>query len=168
MTRMADATTKPRPRLSLIGHWTVCAIAVAAFVGVAAEHVALSGKFGPIQPFHTTNSYLATAINSRAGSERLLEVFALLPEKEPVAVIYRDDEEVDTFIAFAVIYFAWPRKVEAFPVRQGNLTSQVQALASAPVSAVFFCGMEPPPGTASLFRLGNGLSLSRRTAPQPQ
>jgi hypothetical protein len=168
MTRMADAPTKDRARLSLIGHGAACTIAVAAFVCIAAKHVALTGKFGPMLPFHTTNSYLATAINSRAGSERLLEVFAVLPEKEPVAVIYRDDEEVDTFIAFAVVYFAWPRKVEAFPVRRENLTSQMQALADAPVSAVFFCGVEPPPGTAPLFRVGNGLSLSRRTAPQPQ
>lgn len=157
-----------RARFSLIGHSAVCAIAAAAFVGVAAKHVALSGKFGPMVPFHTTNSYLATAINSRAGSERLLEVFASLPEKEPVAVIYRDEEEVDTFIAFAVIYFAWPRKVQEFQVGRENLASQMQALAEAPVSAIFFCGMEPPPGTAPLFRVGNRLSLSRRTAPQPQ
>jgi hypothetical protein len=118
-------------------------------------------------PFHTTNSYLATAINSRAGSERLLEVFGSLPEKEPVAVIYRDQEEVDTFIAFAVMYFAWPRKVQAFQVGRDNLTSQLQALADARVSATFFCGMEPPAGTAPLFRIGNGLSVSPRTAPQP-
>lgn len=157
-----------RARFSLIGHSAVCAIAAAAFVCIAAKHVALSGQFGPVLPFHTTNSYLATTINSRAGSERLLEVFALLPEKEPVAVIYRDEEEVDTFIAFAVIYFAWPRKVEAFPVRRENLTSQMQALADAPVSAVFFCGVKPPSGTEPLIRIGDGLSLTRRTAPQPQ
>ena len=157
-----------RALLSLIGHSAACAIAAAAFLWVAAKHVVLSGKFGPMLPFHTTNSYLATAINSRAGSERLLEVFALLPEKEPVAVIYRDEEEVDTFIAFAVMYFAWPRKVQAFPVGRENLTSQMQALANAPVSAAFFCGVEPPSGTEPLFRVGNRLSLSRRTAPQPQ
>jgi hypothetical protein len=157
-----------RAHLSLIGHSAACAIVAAAFVWVGAKHVALSGKFGPAVPFHTTNSYLATAINSRAGSERLLEVFALLPEKEPVAVIYRDEEEVDTFIAFAVVYFAWPRKVQAFQVGRDNLTSQLQALADAPVSAVFFCGIEPPAGTEPLFRVGNRLSLCRRTVPQPR
>ena len=157
-----------RARHSLIVHTAACAIAAAAFVWIAVKYVTLSGKFGPMVPFHTTNSYLATAINSRAGSERLLEVFALLPEKEPVAVVYRDEEEVDMFISYAVTYFAWPRKVQAFPLRRENLTSQMQAIADAPVSATFFCGVEPPSGTAPLFRVGKGLSLSRRTAPQPR
>lgn len=152
--------------LSLIGHSATCAIAAAAFVGVAARHLVLSGEFGPVAPFHTTNRLLASTIHSRAGSERLLEVFESLPEKEPVAVMYRDDEEIDTFIAFAVMYFAWPRKVQAFPIKHGNLTSQTQALAGAPVSAAFFCGMEPPPGTEPLFRVGQGLALSSRTTLQ--
>jgi hypothetical protein len=153
---------------SLIGHSAVCAIAAGAFVCIAARHVVLSGEFGPVAPFHSTNRYLASTIHSRAGSERLLEVFELLPRTEPVAVVYRDDEDVDTFIAFAVMYFAWPRKVQSFPVKLGDRTSQLQALADAPVSAAFFCGAEPPPGTEPLFRLGKGLSLSRRVAPQPQ
>ena len=127
-----------------------------------------SSDLGPVEPFHTTNRYLASTIHSRAGSERLLEVFQSLPEKEPVAVMYREDEQVDTFIAFTIIYLAWPRKVQAFPLRRENLTSQVQALANAPVSAAFFCGVEPPPGTEPLFRVGQGLSLSSRTTPQPR
>jgi hypothetical protein len=157
-----------RSLLWLIGHSVICAIAVAVFVCVAARHVVLSGQFGPVAPFHSTNRYLASTIHSRAGSERLLEVFALLPEKEPVAVMYRDGEEIDMFVAYAVIYFAWPRKVQAFPVQRANRASQMQALADAPVSAAFFCGMEPPPGTEPLFHLGKGLALSPRTAPQPQ
>ena len=157
-----------RASLSLIGHSVICAIAAAAFVSIAARHVVLSGKFGPVTPFHTTNRLLDSTIHSRAGSERLLQVFESLPEKEPVAVTYREDEEVDTFIAFAVIYFAWPRKVQSFPIKRGTLTSQIQALAAAPVSAAFFCGVEPPLGTEPLVRLGQGLSLSPRTAPQPQ
>ena len=128
----------------------------------------LSGDFGPVAPFHTTNRLLASTIHSRAASERLLEVFESLPEKEPVAVMYRDDEEIGTFIAFAVVYFAWPRKVQSFPIKDGNLASQIQALADAPVSAAFFCGVEPPPGTEPLFRVGQGLSLSSRTTPQPR
>src|SRR5687768_11243999 len=109
-----------RALLSLIGHNAVCAIATAAFVWIAARHVVLSGEFGPVEPFHTTNRYLASTIHSRAGSERLLEVFQSLPEKEPVAVMYREDEQVDTFIAFTIIYLAWPRKVQAFPLRREN------------------------------------------------
>ncbi len=157
-----------RSLLSLIGHNAICAIAAATFVWIAARHVVLFGTFGPVEPFHTTNRYLASTIHSRAGSERLLEVFQSLPEKEPVAVMYREDEQVDTFIAFTVIYLAWPRKVQSFPLRRENLASQMQALAAAPISAVFFCGVEPPPGTEPLFRVGQGLSLSSRTTPQPR
>ena len=155
-------------RRALIGHGVACAIAAAVFVCVAARHVVLSAEFGPVAPFHTTNRLLASTIHSRAASERLLEVFEMLPEKEPVAVMYRDDEEIDTFIAFAVMYFAWPRKVQSFPIQHGNLASQIQALAAAPVSAAFFCGMEPPPGTEPLFRVAKGLSFSARTTPQPR
>ena len=157
-----------RALLSLVGHSATWAIAAAIFVGIAARHVVLSGEFGPVAPFHSMNRQLASTIHSRAGSERLLEVFESLPEKESVAVMYRDDEEIDTFIAFAVMYFAWPRKVQSFPIKHGNLTSQMQALADAPVSAAFFCGMEPPPGTEPLFRVAKGLSLSSRVTSQPQ
>lgn len=149
-----------------IGHSAICAISAAAFVYIAAKYVVFSGEFGPIVPFHSTDRFLASTIHSRAGSERLLEVFASLPEKEPIAVMYRDGEEIDMFVAYAVIYFAWPRKVQVFPITRGNLNSQMQALAGAPVSAVFFCGLEPPPGTEPLFRIGQGLSLSSRTTPQ--
>ena len=157
-----------RALLPLTSHSVIWVIATAAFVGIAAKHVVLSGEFGPVEPFHTTNRYFASTIHSRAGSERLLEVFASLPEKQPVAVMYRDAEEVDTFIAFAVIYFAWPRKVQAFPIKRGNLASQVEALAAAPVSAAFFCGVEPPAGTEPLVRLGQGLVLSPRTTTAAQ
>ena len=156
-----------RALLLRIGHSAACAIAAAVFVCVAARHVVLSGEFGPVTPFHSTNRHLASTIHSRAGSERLLQVFASLPDKEPVAVMYRDDETIDTFVAFTVTYFAWPRKVQAFPIKRGILTSHMQAAAAVPVSAVFFCGVEPPPGTEPLFHIGEGLSLTTLTTPQP-
>jgi hypothetical protein len=116
-----------------------------------------------MSPFQTTNNYLAAAIKADAASERLLDLFSLLPEKAPIAVVYREEEETDTFIAFAVTYFAWPRPVQSFPVRRDNAARQLQALAAAPVSASFFCGVLPPPDTERLIRIGDGLAVAPRT-----
>jgi hypothetical protein len=114
-------------------------------------------------PFHTTNNYLSVAIKSNAASERILELFSPLPANQPIAIVYREDNEMDSFIAYAVMYFAWPRPVESFPIRRNNAARQIEALAAAPVSASFFCGVLPPPKTARLVRISGNLAVALRT-----
>jgi hypothetical protein len=132
----------------------------------AVRHLALTGTVGPMQPFHTTNGYLGGITHSREPSERLLDLLALLPEKTPVAVVYRETEDLESFTAFAVTYFAWPREVRAFPLPRDNAASQLKAaLAEKHISATFFCGVPPPPHSPLLVAIGHGLVVAPRTEP---
>ena len=96
-----------------------------------------------------------------ASSERLLQVLATLPEKEPVAVVYRGDAVSDTLLI--ATYFAWPRPVHSLPVDLNNVANQMQVLRAARVRATFYCGLTPPSDTEPLVQIGNGLSM----APHP-
>jgi hypothetical protein len=122
------------------------------------------GKFGPAAPFHTTNLYLNFLVGDPAGSEHLLKALAALPEKEPVAVIFREANDSDTLLAYLVAYFAWPRPIKSLPIDRDNAGSQMQALRATPLSAAFFCGVKPPPHIQSIVRIGDGLAMARRLA----
>jgi hypothetical protein len=152
-----------RRRAGRIIHGTICALTAAVFVWIAARRFDFSGPFGPILPFHSTNNYLVYLIQSSHGSEDILAVLDALPKTEPVAVVYRGDDEKDTFLAFLVSYFAWPRKIESFSVKRANAASQLQRLAQTRVSAAFYCGVAAPAGTAPLVRIGEGLVVAPRT-----
>ena len=150
--------------LPLIAHVGFWAVAAAIFLGLAALHVDFGGQLGPILPFHSSNNYLARLIDSRTGSEDLLRVFDALPENEPVAIVYRGDEERDTFLALMVTYLAWPRKIESFPVNRETAATQMDVLKRAHVTAAFFCGLDAPPQLEPIFRIGNGIIVVPRTA----
>jgi hypothetical protein len=157
--------TRTRGRVvPLFAHLALWAIAGAIFLWLAALHVDFGGQFGPILPFHSTNNYLARLIGSQTGSEDLLVVFDGLPENEPVAVVYRDDEERDTFLALMVTYLAWPRKIEFFPIKRETAAKQIDALKRTHVTATFFCGLDAPPQIGPVFHIGNGIIVVPRTA----
>jgi hypothetical protein len=119
-----------------------------------------------MQPFHTTDQYLGAITNSREASQRLVDLLALLPEKTPIAVVYPGTGILESFTAFGVTYFAWPREVHAFPLQGDNAASQVEAaLAEKSVSGIFFCGVPPPPQSPLLVRIGDGLVFAPRTGP---
>jgi hypothetical protein len=132
------------------------------FLWFGACEIGRLAKVGPVAPFHSTNRYFAPLVGDPAGSEHLLRAISLLPENEAVAVIYRDEEVSDTFLAFIVTYFAWPRPVKSLPINPSNLTSQIQALQAARISATFFCGVKPPPELQPLVRIGDGLTMALR------
>ena len=148
---------------SLIAHAAVCVVLGCVFLWLAIFQIGLGGQFGPILPFHTTNSYLLETIGVNAGSETILNILARLPADQPIAIVYREDEDTDSFIALAVMYFAWPRSVQSFPVRHDNAARQLQALKTAPVSASFFCGVPPPTNTDRLLRISDSLAVALGT-----
>ena len=151
---------RTRAVLALVAHVAICCILGCVFLGIAVFKIGRGGKFGPILPFHTTNSYLLGTMKAAAGSERILDLLSGLPTNKPIAIVYRDDEEADTFIAFSVMYFAWPRSVQSFPVRRDNAARQLEALKAAPVSATFFCGVWPPPQTDRLVRISDAFAVA--------
>ncbi len=91
-----------------------------------------------------------------------MQYLATLPENEPLAVVYREDSDTDTMLAYVVTYFAWPRPIKSLPIDQHNVAAQVAALKASKVSAAFYCGINPPRNSEAAVRIGNGLSVVPR------
>ncbi|MEP6821669.1 MAG: hypothetical protein ABI946_04895 [Chthoniobacterales bacterium] len=143
-------------------HTTVCVILAGAYLRCGWSpiwEVAPAKHFGPILPFHSTNSYFLTLTSRPDGSERLMRVLSGLA----IAVIYREGEESDIFLAFMVAYFAWPREARAVPVDRSNVIARLDALDSESLSAVFYCGMAARPSNRPIVRIGDGLIMEPRS-----
>lgn len=161
-----------RTRPFLIWHAVACAVLGSAFLIVSAPHVweaIRATSFGPILPYHTTNSYMVTLLNVQDGSERLLLASAALPPKRPIAVVLIDRNEEGSAIlsSYLVSYFNWPREVHLVPVKRENAARKLLSLDRASLAAIFFCGMDPPPGLQPVIRIGSGLVMVP-TAAKPE
>ncbi|MGI9087019.1 MAG: hypothetical protein ACR2HH_04635 [Chthoniobacterales bacterium] len=115
--------------------------------------------FGPILPYHTTNSYGVNLLHVQNASERILAAFAALPPQQPVAVILPEDDERSIFLSYLVGYFGWPREVRAIAITHQNAQQELQKLDHSSIAAIFFCGLEPPAGMRPVMRIGTGLTM---------
>ena len=134
-------------------------LAGCAFVGTSAPRVwnSCRGGVGPVTPFHTTDYFLSALLGTPGGSEHLLHAFSALPENRPVAVFVPDGDWANTFTAYILAYFGWPREVRLIAVKRENAWEQLQALDQTSLSAIFFCGIEPPAALQPVIRLGTDL-----------
>lgn len=151
-------------RRTVIAHATVCLFLGCGFLWFAGRSLVSPGTPGPISPYHTTDKYFAGLLKTRLGSQRLMQVLGALPANEPVAVLFRAGEDEDIFLAYLVAYFAWPRVAQPVPLRGDDFLQQADALHAQPFSAIFFCGVKPPPALQQTVRIGDGLVLEVRSA----
>jgi hypothetical protein len=154
---------RTRPVLPVVWHALVCGGLGCAFLVISAPLVwkacRSGGAGGPITPYHTTDDFLSVLLGTPNGSERLIHVFAALPTKAPVAVVVPNGDHGQTFTAFILTYFGWPREVRLIAVNRENARRQLQALDQASLSAIFFCGVTPPKDLKPVIRLGTDLVI---------
>jgi hypothetical protein len=122
------------------------------------------GHFGPVLPYHTTNSYMVGLLGVQDGSERLSKIFEALPRGQPVAVVVPDRNEKAIFLGYLVSYFAWPREAHSISVTRANAAEQLRSLKESPPAAIFFCGITPPPDLQPAFRIGTNLVMAQPSA----
>ncbi|MEP6809985.1 MAG: hypothetical protein ABI992_07060 [Chthoniobacterales bacterium] len=115
--------------------------------------------FGPVLPYHTTNSYLISLLKIRDGSERLQRALAALPADRPVAVLLPKDDERWIFVGYLIGYFAWPREVQIAPLTKLNAAHELHALDRDSLGGIFFAGFPPPPGFSPALSIGAGLTM---------
>ena len=151
----------------LIAHTITCVVLGSIFLFCGASQVVSIGKFGPVAPFHTTNRYFSFIARDPAGSEHLLRALRELPDKDPVAVVFREANDSDTLLAYLVTYFAWPRPVTSLPTEHNDLRSQATAVRADHVSAVFFCGVTPPSNLQFTW-ITPGLAMAKRPSSRTQ
>ncbi len=147
-------------------HFAVCAILAGAFLWIGGPPiwaVAREKHFGPVLPFHSTNTYLNSLTSRSDGSEQLLRLLAGLPQDQAIAVVYREGDESGIFLSYIVAYFAWPRVTRAVPVQRVNAMARVNALDAEALSAVFYCGMPARPSARLTIPIGQGFTMEPRS-----
>ena len=159
-----------RARFSLpqIFHPFVCAILGCAFVAVSTPRiweVIRRAKLEPISQTHATDAYMVAILKVRNGSERLLRIFSSLPPERPVAVVLREGDDDGAVIAFLVSYFGWPREVHLVRVNHDNVVRQMHSLDRFPLSAIFYCRVDPPASMPRVVQIGKGLAVGWLIAP---
>lgn len=158
-----------RRRAFLICHAAAWAMLGCAFVVVSVPHVWATVRnysLGPVQPYHTTDAYMASLLHVPNGSARLERAFSTLPLNEPVAVLLPDESPEGLFIGYLVSYFAWPREVHSVALTRASAATQMRALHREALGAMFFCGVDPPAGLKPAIRLGSQLVMVPTTNPE--
>ena len=160
---------RTRSFLPLSPHACACLLLGLGFLWFSAPEVwraIRATSFGPVLPYHTTNSYMVSLLGVEDGSERLLRAAAMLPPGRPVVILRPDGagQDVAVFSSFLVSYFNWPHEVRLIPVKRENAALQLDSIDRASVAAIFFCGIDPPPGMQPLVRIGKGLVMVPITA----
>lgn len=153
---------RTRAFLPLIAHGAVCIVLGCVFLWYGASEAVRVGNLGPVTAFHTTDKYMKVVVGDPAGSEHLLQAINALPEDEAVAVIFREQNDADTLLAYLVTYFAWPRPVISVPIDHVYVNGQRPTPLPDQWSARFFCGVTPPANLEPRIQIGDGLTIVPR------
>lgn len=115
--------------------------------------------FGPARSYHTTDGYLRALLQISDGSERIQRVFAALPPRRPVAVLYPEGNEEAIFLNYVLGYFAWPREVQSIAVTRANAAARLRALDRHSLGVIFFCELPPPPREELQLQIGSRIVM---------
>src|SRR5256885_16947457 len=99
------------------GFW--CAL-FAIFIALSIRTVGpaiLETKIGPIDPNHSTDSYLSGLTHVRNGSQLFSNLLETVPAKKPLIIFVDAESSPSEFLGMLVAYFAWPHDVRIVKVR---------------------------------------------------
>lgn len=95
----------------------------------------------------------------RHGSQRLIDMFAMIPDDKSLSIIVAEGRAYDSFIAAALTYLSWPKEAETVPVRNENAENALRSIDAQTCAAIVFCGLKPPPRITSGIQLGSNLII---------
>src|SRR5438874_8437963 len=117
-----------RARLYLhIGFW--CAL-FAIFLALSLPIVGpaiLENKIGPIDPNHSTDSYLGGLTHVRNGSQLFSNLLETVPPNKSLIIFVDAESSPSEFLGMLVAYLAWPHDVRIVKVRSEEHTSELQS-----------------------------------------
>jgi hypothetical protein len=152
---------------------------VALWCGLFAVFLALSiptvgpavreNKIGPVNPNHSTDSYLSGLTHIRNGSQLFSDLIDTLPRDKSVVIFVNAESSPSEFLGMLVAYLSWPLDVRIIKVRPETLDQEITSANSASVAGLFFCSVKPPPslsggthfGSEIVFVPGVGLGFNR-------
>src|ERR1700736_5349644 len=133
------------------------------------ESVVLENKIGPIDPNHSTDSYLNGLTHVRNGSQLFSNLLEAV-RREKFFVIFVDAESSPSqFLGMLAAYLSWPHDVRIVRVRGAALEREIAAAKSSAIAGLFFCSVKPPASVTGGTHFGSAIIFvpSVRLAPNP-
>ena len=112
-------------------------------------------KIGPIEPNHSTDSYLSGLSHIRNGSELFGNLVDTLPRNKSVVVFVNADNSPSEFLGMLVAYLSWPLDVRIVNTRPEMLEQQINTAQSQSVVGFFFCSIKPPASVSGGMHFGS-------------
>ena len=159
-----------RARLYLhIGFW--CAL-FAIFLALSLPIVGpaiLENKIGPIDPNHSTDSYLGGLTHVRNGSQLFSNLLETVPPNKSLIIFVDAESSPSEFLGMLVAYLAWPHDVRIVKVRGATLEQEIAAAKSSEIAGLFFCSIKPPASLTGGTHFGSAIIFvpSVRLGPNP-
>jgi len=153
-----------RARLYLhIGLWGVLlAIFVVRSLPIV-EHAVLENKIGPIDPNHSTDSYLSGLTRVRNGSQLFVNLLEAVPREKSLIIFVDTESSPSQFLGMLVAYLSWPHDVRIVRVREATLEQEIIG-AKPSIAGLFFCSIQPPASLKGGMHFGSAIVFVPSTA----
>ena len=127
----------------------------------------LENIIGPIDPNHSTDSYLGGLTRVRNGTELFVRVVETLPRDKSIAVLVDAGSSPSEFLGMLVAYLSWPRDVRIVRVDPSTYSRDLSAINTSSVSAVIFCNLKPPVWIKTKTSFGSSITVVRTESLNP-
>ena len=127
-----------------LGLW--CAL-FAVFLALSFRDVAravIENKIGPVNPNHSTDSYLEGLTRIRNGSELFASLLDTLPREQSIVIFVDAESSPSKFLGMVVAYLSWPRQVKTVAVTPATYAQEIASRKRDSAGAVIFCALRPP------------------------
>jgi hypothetical protein len=134
-------------------------------VGPAARE----NKLGPVDPNHSTDSYLSGLTHIRNGSQLFSNLIDTLPRDKSLIIFVNTESSPSEFLGMLVAYLSWPLDVRIVKVRPETLEREITSANSSSIAGFILCSIKPPSsltdgtrfGSEIVFVPGGGLGFSQ-------
>jgi hypothetical protein len=119
----------------------------------------LENKIGPIDPNHSTDSYLSGLTHVRNGTELFTQAVETLPRDKSITIFVDAGNSPSEFLGMLVAYLSWPRDVQITRVSPSTYSRELTAINASSVSAVIFCNLKPPVWIKTKTNFGSSITF---------
>jgi hypothetical protein len=141
------------------GLWCVLfAIFIALSISTVGPAV-LENKIGPIEPNHSTDSYLRGLTHVQNGSELFVQGIETLPPDKSISIFVDAGNSPSEFLGMLVAYLSWPRNARIVRVSPATYAQELSAINATSTSAIIFCDLKPPASIKEAAHFGSSITL---------
>ena len=140
-----------------IGLWcALFAVFLAKSLPIVGQAI-LENKIGPIDPNHSTDSYLRGLTRVRDGSQMFSNLLEPVPREKSFVIFVDAESSPSEFLGMLVAYLSWPHDVRIVKVRATTLEQETAAAQSPSLAGLFFCLVKPPASLAGGTHFGSAI-----------